>query len=103
MKSNYIFILVLLTLFSFSANAHSTSESQAEKALQTANELLAKTIVAGHQWNTIKPLIDQSKKALQAKDFNNAISLANEAIDQSKLALMQAESEKTNWLYSLPK
>jgi len=103
MKSNYLFILALLTLFSFNVNADGTSKSQAEQAIQTANELLTKTIVAGHEWTTLKPLIDQSKKALEAKDFDTSISLANEAIEQSKLALMQAESEKTNWLHSLPK
>lgn len=103
MKSNYLFILALLTLFSFNVNAHGTSKSQAEQALQTANDLLARTITAGHQWTTLKPLINQSKKALQAKDFDISISLANEAIKQSKLALMQAENEKTNWLHSLPK
>ncbi|MFT6624727.1 MAG: hypothetical protein ACJAZI_000800 [Cycloclasticus sp.] len=103
MKSNYLFILALLTLLSFNVNAHGTSKSQAEQALQTADDLLAKTITAGHQWTTIKPLIDQSKKALKTKDFGTSISLANEAIEQAKLALMQAENEKTNWLHSLPK
>lgn len=103
MKSNYLFILALLTLLSFNVNAHGTSKSQAEQVLQTATDLLARTITSGHQWTTLKPLINQSTKALQAKDFDTSISLANEAIEQSKLALMQAENEKTNWLHSLPK
>jgi len=100
MNIKYLFAL-LLSLYCISVSAQSST--QAEAAIHSAHELWDKTKVAGHEWNTIKPLIAQAKQALKAKDYATAINLAEQASAHSKQALIQAEHEKTNWVNSLPK
>lgn len=101
MKIKRILIPLLLTLICSTAYAQTASE--AEQAVQLADKFWAETITAGHEWNTIKPFVAQAKQALKTKDFSTAITLANRASEQSKLALIQAEHEKTNWVNNLPK
>ncbi|MEO1963044.1 MAG: hypothetical protein ABGX64_04690 [Cycloclasticus sp.] len=97
---------VILAGFLFCAvslSAHAQTESEANNAIIEAQSLWDESIAAGHEWNTIKPLVAQAKQAFRAKDFATAISLAKEASAQSKEALVQAEYEKTNWVNNLPK
>ncbi|MBL4743351.1 MAG: hypothetical protein JKX87_01725 [Cycloclasticus sp.] len=101
MKIKTILLPLLLTLICSTAYAQTSSE--AEQAIQSADKLWAATITAGHEWNTIKPLVAQAKQALKTNDFSAAITLANRASEQSVLALIQAEHEKTNWVNNLPK
>jgi|TARA_R110002095_G_scaffold104458_7_gene91473 hypothetical protein len=102
MNIKKLIISIIFCLMCSTAYAEA-SKTEAEKAIQTAKELRTKTIAAGHEWNTLQPLIKKAEKALAAKDFSAAISFAQKASSHSESALKQAESEKTNWLLSVPK
>jgi len=101
MKLKALALILIIGLFCTSANA--TTAADAEKSIQSAQNLWDKTKLAGHEWNTIKPLVAQAKQSLDNKKYAVAIELANKATQQAKLALIQAEHEKTNWLNNLPK
>ena len=94
--------LILITGF-FCTSANASTAAEASKGIQTAENLWYKTKLAGHEWNTIKPLVAQAKQSLNNKEYTAAIELSNKAAQQAKLALIQAEHEKTNWLHNLPK
>ncbi|ORU91795.1 MAG: hypothetical protein A6F72_03425 [Cycloclasticus sp. symbiont of Poecilosclerida sp. N] len=102
-NSRAVLICILLILASFSSIAKSVTQAQAKAATEEAHNLWQQSIAAGHEWSTIKPLVVQSKKNLTAKLYFSALSLAEQAISQSKQALIQAEHEKINWLNNLPK
>jgi len=103
-KISRIYLLcILLSLTSFAALADSVTQAQAKAATEEAYDLWQQTIAVGHEWNTIKPLVAQSKQELRGKLYASSLSLANRAIAQSKQALIQAEHEKTNWVNNLPK
>ena len=101
MKLKALSLILIFGFFCTLANA--TTATDAAKSIQLAEDLWDKTKSAGHEWNTIKPLVAQAKQALKSKDFATAIELSNKASQQAELALIQAEHEKTNWLNNLPK
>jgi len=103
MNIKCLFLVLLLSLACTSAYSQTATQKQAKQAIASANALWNKTKAAGHEWNTIKPLVAQAKQALSTNNYATAIALANEASAQSKLALTQAEHEKTNWLLNVPK
>lgn len=96
-------IISIIFCLTCSAAYAEASKSGAEKAIKAAKELRTATIAAGHEWNTLKPLIKKAEKALEEKDFSAATAFAQKASSHSESALKQAESEKTNWLLSVPK
>jgi len=102
MNIKYLFTL-LLSLYCISVSAQQSTQSEANAAIHAAHDLWDQTKVAGHEWNTIKPLIAQAKQALESGDYAAAMTLATKASAHSKQALIQAEHEKTNWLNNLPK
>jgi len=102
MNIKYLFAL-LLSLYCISASAQPSTQSEAKAAIHGASNLWAQAKSAGHEWSTIKPLIAQAKKALEAKEYATAVHLAEQASAHSQQALIQAEHEKTNWVNSLPK
>ncbi|PCH83849.1 MAG: hypothetical protein COB26_11715 [Piscirickettsiaceae bacterium] len=101
MKMQSLLLSILLSIFCLTANAQTKDE--AKRAIDHAQILWDQTIIAGHEWNTIKPLVAQAKQALKSNDFTKALALATQASVQSKHALVQAEHEKTNWVKNLPK
>ena len=103
MKIKPLLLLIALSLVCANVYSQSATQTQAEQAIVNARVLWNKTKVAGHEWNTIKPLVTQAKQALDKKDYATAITLAQEASAQSELALIQAEHEKTNWQLNIPK
>ncbi|ORU93793.1 MAG: hypothetical protein A6F70_06695 [Cycloclasticus sp. symbiont of Bathymodiolus heckerae] len=103
MKIKSLLLSFLIFLSCLTTTVQAATQSQAKEAILTAHNLWDKTKTAGHEWNTIKPLMAQATQALQENDYITAIALAKKASTQSKLALVQAEREKTNWLNNLPK
>ena len=95
-------LLFVLSTICCISNAQTVTQSQAEAAIQSANELWEQSKRSGHEWTTIKPLVTQANQALDAKNFTQAITFARQAKRQAQLALIQAENEKTNWLLSVP-
>ncbi len=94
---------LILCLYCLAAFALPATQTNAKEAIKSAHTLLDQSKIAGHEWSTAKPLIAQAKQALQLQKYAKAITLAEKASEQSKLALDQAEHEKNNWLNSLPK
>lgn len=91
----------LLVPFSL-VNAQSTTKAEAQNAIQNAGQVWEQAKASGHEWNTIEPLVSQAKQALKTQKYTTALALANQASQQAKLALKQAEHEKTNWVNNVP-
>jgi len=97
------YLLALFVLLPCTSNAQAASPSQAQQAIAQAQHAQLQAAQSGHEWTTISPLIEQAQQALDAGLYDNAVALARTSTQHSKLALEQAQREKTNWRLNLPK
>lgn len=103
MLNKQIIVLVLSLFFILPLQAGSVSATEANASIMAAEKKAVEAKAAGHEWNTVQPLIAQAKQALDKKDYETASSKAKAAFHQAKMALEQSETEKTNWVLNLPK
>jgi len=70
------------------ASKPATAES-AKTAIAAAEASRSKADAVGYEWRDTAAMIDEAKKAAEAKDFAKAIELASEAERQGKYAVAQ--------------
>ncbi|MCF6263276.1 MAG: hypothetical protein L3J24_06790 [Xanthomonadales bacterium] len=70
--------------------------------MQQAEDLYMQTKVAKHAWLINLDRIKDARLAAEKGDMDTAVANAEEAIKLSRLALNQAESEKSRWQARVP-
>ncbi len=72
------------------AEQASTAVAAAEARYQASRD-------AGHAWRKPAALIDEARIALEAGDYQTAVSIAERATAMADASLAQAEAERTAW------
>ncbi|MCF6225126.1 MAG: hypothetical protein L3J22_02335 [Xanthomonadales bacterium] len=70
--------------------------------IQQAEDLYTQTEGVKHAWTINLDRLKDARLAAEAGDMDKAVANAEEAIKLSRLALKQAESEKTQWRARVP-
>lgn len=70
--------------------------------IQQAEDLYTQTEDVKHAWTINLDRLKDARLAAEAGDMDKAVANAEEAIKLSRLALKQAESEKTQWRARVP-
>lgn len=103
-RISLLIILFLSILITFnSAASEIASSGKVNEAIQIASKLHLKSKQLGFEWKMVKPYIDQAKEANKADDFQQALSLANQAIEHASLSIQQAKNAEKNWALAIPK
>lgn len=79
---------------STSTDSQVTAETAAQ-AIASAEAARAKAAAVGYEWRDTGALIDDARKAAEAKDYNKATNLAKEAENQAVSGVKQYELEKS--------
>jgi hypothetical protein len=70
----------------------------AEQAITDAKTMVAEAKAANNEWRDTGTLIDSAEKALNDGKCDEALKLANEALDQARAAKAQADAEAQKFL-----
>ncbi len=71
-----------------------SSEDAAASAIAAAQVATDKVAKVGYEWRDTRDIIEEAKKAAEAKDYDKAAKLAHKAEAQSVEAMKQYESQK---------
>lgn len=71
--------------------------------IQQAEDLYAQTKAANHAWSVNLDSLKDARQAAEEGDMDKAVANAEEAIELSRLALIQAQAEKDLWQERVPK
>ena len=77
--------------------------TEARQAIEQAREQYEATKTAGHAWSKTGKLLTGATEALEAGNFPQAISLAQQAETLADASLAQAKAEQEAWRDRLPK
>ena len=70
----------------------------AEQAITDAKTMVAEAKAANNEWRDTGTLVDSAEKALNDGKCDEALKLANEALDQARAAKAQADAEAQKFL-----
>jgi nucleoid-associated protein YgaU len=73
----------------------------AEQAITDAKSMVAEAKAAGNEWRDTGTLLESAEKALNEGNCDEALKLANEALDQAKTAKAQADAESQKFKDSM--
>lgn len=71
--------------------------------IQQAEDLYAQTKAANHAWSVNLDSLKDARQAAEEGDMDKAVANTEEAIELSRLALIQAQAEKDLWQERVPK
>jgi uncharacterized UPF0160 family protein len=104
MKRNISTLLVtLLAGLLLQTSAMAADEEEYVAALEKAQNMLSEAATRVQLWSTSEILLEKAAEAAATGDFDEGISLANEAGLHAELAVATAEREKKTWLRNVPK
>lgn len=90
MHKKISFILLLLTLSA--SSVYAADRETAEAAIQAATEANQKAAEMGFEWRDTKSaLLEPAQKALKTGNYNEAIELANQALNHAESGMQQAK------------
>lgn len=96
---NRFIITLLLMLIAnpvFAGNDDKAKSSQIIKEAKTAYKQVVKL---NNAWRDTKKLIKKASEAHSKKNYKKSISLANEALNQSEMAIEQHNRQKDNYRF----
>lgn len=73
----------------------------AEQAITDAKSMIAEAKAAGNEWRDTGTLLESAEKALNEGNCDEALKLANEALEQAKTAKAQADAESQKFKDSM--
>jgi hypothetical protein len=76
------------------ATAGAADKAGAEKAIAAAVAAQKKAASAGGEWRDTGAMIKQAQEAVAAKEYDQAMTLADQARDQGEIGYQQAEAQK---------
>lgn len=95
MKKTIMIATLSLMLGACATNGtQSSSADDATQAIAAAQAAKAKVAKVGYEWRDTGAIIDEAKKAAEAKEYDKATKLANQAEQQSVTAMAQYEAQK---------
>lgn len=94
MKKTILVAILSLVLGACATTGKEASADAASQAIAAAEAAREKVAKVGYEWRDTGAIIDEAKKAAEAKEYTKAVELANQAERQSQAAMEQYESQK---------
>jgi membrane-bound lytic murein transglycosylase B len=89
-------LLTALALASLSISAHAATQADAEAALSSATQVEA-TAAPGNRWLPTEAALEAAKKAIAAKDWDEALAQATKAHALAERSVEQSKEQETAW------
>ena len=94
MKKTILIASLSLTLGACATTGNQATAASAASAIAAAQAAKSQAAEAGYEWRDTGAIIDDARKAAEAKEFSKASELAAKAERQSVAALKQYEAQK---------
>ncbi len=93
-KTMIIATLSLMLGACATTGTQANSADDATRAIAAAQAATEKVAKVGYEWRDTGAIIDNAKKAAEAKEYDKAAKLASQAEQQSVAAMTQYEAQK---------
>lgn len=97
MQRNVVAIPIVLGLLMACGAAHAATSEDFQKAFATAQAADKQAASYKNQWITTEQALAEAKKAAEAGNFDQAVTLAKEAEDLAKASVDQSRREENEW------
>ena len=97
MRKTMQLLAIVSTFYAAGSTASAATLEDFNKAFAAATASVNEAAAVKNQWTTTTQALADSKKAADAKDFDNAVSLAKQAEALARASLFQARAESTAW------
>ena len=96
----YRFIIILaLILIVSPVFAGDNDKAKSSQIIKEAKTTYKEVVKLNNAWRDTKKLIKKASEAHSKKNYEKSISLANQALNQSKMAIEQHNRQKDNYRF----
>tara|TARA_B100001559_G_scaffold296435_1_gene279550 strand:+ start:286 stop:588 length:303 start_codon:yes stop_codon:yes gene_type:complete len=92
-------VFILAIFFSQPLLSSESNEELSNKLIKDAKKSYKQVVKLNNAWRDTHKIIKKAEKAHANKKFNKSTSLAKKALNQSKMAIEQHNSQKDNYRF----
>ena len=94
-----LLIFILTIIFVQPVLSSDIDEALSEKLIKDAKKSYKQVVKLNNAWRDTLKIIKKAEKAHANKKFSKSVSLAKKALNQSKMAIEQHNSQKDNYRF----
>ena len=94
-----LLIFILSIIFAQPILSSDTDEALSDKLIKDAKKSYKQVVKLNNAWRDTHKIIKKAEKAHANKKYNKSVSLAKKALNQSKMAIEQHNSQKDNYRF----
>ena len=94
-----LLLFILTVIFVQPVLSSDTDKALSDKLIKDAKKSYKQVVKLNNAWRDTNKIIKKAEKAHANKKYSKSVSLAKEALNQSKMAIEQHNSQKDNYRF----